>query len=150
MQDVRQKRGAVNTFRLQARGLGRVLGSLEAEVMECSWASEAPLRLRDILRVLAADRPLSFNTVVSVVNHLVDKGLLHARRLGRGQVVWPALSRDAFVAQVSRDVSAGLIRDFGELAVAQFVAALRDEDPEALERLADVLRREEGDGHATE
>ena len=147
---VRLARRPVSAFRLQAQGLARVLGAIEAEVMDFIWAGGEPVPLRAVHAALQTTRPLSVNTVVSVLNHLVDKGLLRRQRAGRGHLFAATVSREEFVAGVSREVASGLIRDFGDLAVAQFVAALRAEDPEALERLADVLRREGGDGHATE
>jgi predicted transcriptional regulator len=134
---------SVGAFRLQAAGLGRVLGSIEADVMEQVWAAAGPVAIRTLHAALLPRRPLSFNTVVSVVNHLVDKGLLHREPARRGHVFRAALSRDEFLAQVSRDVSTGLIRDFGDVAVAQFVAALRDENPAALRRLADLAASDE-------
>ncbi len=133
-------RKPVGMFRLQAVGLERVLGSLEAEVMEQVWRADGPVAIRTLHATLPPSRPLSFNTVVSVVNHLVEKGLLHRERARRGHLFTPTLSRDAFLAQVSRDVAAGLIRDFGDVAVAQFVAALRAENPAALRRLADLAQ----------
>jgi predicted transcriptional regulator len=135
-------RRPVGAFRLQARGLERVLGSIEAEVMEHVWAAGEPVPVRAVREALLPRRPLSFNTVVSVMNHLVEKGLLHRQRARRGHVFAAAVGRDEFLAHVSRQVAAGLIRDFGELAVTQFVVVLREEDPDALERLADMLGQE--------
>jgi predicted transcriptional regulator len=134
----------VSAFRLQAQGLARVLGAIEAEVMDFIWAAGEPVPLRAVHAALQASRPLSVNTVVSVLNHLVDKGLLRRRRAGRGHLFAATVSREEFVADVSHEVASGLIRDFGRLAVAQFVAALREEDPQALAALAKVLRGEEG------
>jgi predicted transcriptional regulator len=133
---------SVGAFRLRAEGLERVLGSIEAEVMEYVWTAGEPVPIRAVRAALMPHRPLSFNTVVSVVNHLVDKGLLRRERARRGHVFTPTLGREEFVAGVSREVAAGLIRDFGDLAVSQFVDALREEDPEALKRLARLLRSE--------
>jgi predicted transcriptional regulator len=140
----------VATFRLHSEGLARVLGSIEAEVMEHVWAVGGPVSIRAVHAALLPRRPLSFNTVVSVMNHLVDKGLLRRERAGRGHLFTAALGRAEFLAQVSREVATGLIRDFGDLAVAQFLAALREEDPEALRRLANLLRREGEDAHLAE
>jgi predicted transcriptional regulator len=132
----------VGTFRLQAEGLERVLGSIEAQVMEHVWAAAAPVSIRAVHTALQPTRPRSFNTVVSVMNHLVDKGLLLRERARRGHVFRPAVTRDEFLRQVSRQVATGLIRDFGDLAVAQFLDALREHDPEALARLASLIERE--------
>ena len=132
----------VSAFRLQAQGLDRVLGSIEADVMEHIWSGDGPVTIRAVHQALVRDRPLSFNTVVSVMNHLVDKGILRRERARRGHVFGPILGREEFLATVSHEVASGLIRDFGQPAVAQFVAALREEDPVALTRLAKVLQRE--------
>lgn len=130
----------VHSFRLHDRGLQRVLGSLEAHVMEIAWAAGGPVTIREVTDRLQASQPVAFTTVMTVMNRLVRKGLL--RRSGaRGSYTYaPAVGREAFLRRVSRRVVTGLIEDFGPMAIAQFVEALAEADPDALARLEDALR----------
>lgn len=134
------KRCPVSIFRLGKRGLERVLGSLEARVMEALWAASRPLAVREVQEALRAERELSFNTVMTVMNRLAAKGLL-AREGGTGPYTYrPRLEREEFVRVLARDVAAGLVRDFGALAASQFVAAVAEERPEVLGEVERLLK----------
>lgn len=134
----------IHVFRLGGRGLRRVLGELEALVMELVWDSRGPVTIREVTERIRARHPLAFNTVMTVMNRLVAKGLL--QRGGRkGTYTYrPAVAREVFVQEVARTVAAGLVRDFGGLAVSQFVDVLAEEDPQALAELERALRQRRG------
>ena len=133
----------VGSFRLRGRRLNRVLGTLEAEVMEVLWR-RSPASIREVWDEVKLKRPLAFNTVMTVMNRLVEKGLLR-REDRRGSYRYlPRVSREVFLARVSHDVAEGLIQGFGDIAVAQFIEVLQEVDPEklaALERLIRERRR---------
>ncbi|QIA27450.1 BlaI/MecI/CopY family transcriptional regulator [Thermaerobacter sp. PB12/4term] len=132
----------IRIFRLGDQGLRRVLGELEATVMEVVWAGPGAVTIREVTERLSSSRqPLAFNTVMTVMNRLVAKGLL--RRSGRkGSYTYrPAMDREAFLREVTRRVAAGLVQDFGSLAVSQFVDVLAEEAPDALAELERELRR---------
>ena len=133
----------IATFRLRGRRLSRVLGDLEADVMEILWR-RSPASIREVWDEVKLKRPLAFNTVMTVMNRLVDKGLLR-REDRRGSYRYlPRVSREVFLARVSHDVAEGLIQGFGDIAVAQFIEVLQEVDPEklaALERLIRERRR---------
>lgn len=137
----------VNVFRLGKRGLERVLGSLESDVLEALWGLAQPATAGDVQRMLRPVRPLSFNTVMTVMNRLVEKGLL-AKEGGASPYLYrPCYTREAFFNGLTRGVAAGLVRDFGDYAVSQFLAALIDENPSALadlERLVQEARQRQG------
>lgn len=138
----------VNVFRLGKRGLERVLGSLESEVLEALWALGRPATAGEVRRALCLKRPLSFNTVMTVMNRLVEKGLLAKEEGGATPYLYrPCYSREEFLNDLARGVAAGLVRDFGDYAVSQFLAALMDENPAALgelERLVQEARQRQG------
>jgi len=113
---------------------GKVLGPLEAEAMEVLWAGAEPLSVRAVLDRVNTDRvpPLAYTTVMTVLARLADKGILLRERDGRGYVYRPALSDAASIAV------RGVVRDFGEAAVAGFVDEARA-DPRLLRRLRTLL-----------
>lgn len=143
------QRPSVHAFRLKERGLERLLGGIEAAVMEVFWNQDAALSIAEVRAALAPDRPLSFNAVMTVMNNLVAKGCLDRSRSesARSYRYRACVSREDFVGQVTREVAQGLVRDFGELAVAQFLRVIREEDPSSLERLRKFVEQEEGGGH---
>jgi predicted transcriptional regulator len=130
----------VITFRLRERRLRRVLGDLEADVMEVLWR-RGEASIREVWEAVKARRSITFNTVMTVMNRLVEKGLLR-REDGRGRYRYrPRMDRETLLAHVSRDVAEALVEEFGDIAVAQFVDVLREADPEKLKALERLLAR---------
>lgn len=115
----------------------KYLGELEAEVMAVLWA-DGDLTGREVLARLA--RPLAYTTVMTVMNRLVDKGLLRRTREGGSYRYQAALDRAAFLHRTSQRIVEELVADFGEVAIAQFAATLQELDPERLAALARLAR----------
>lgn len=112
----------------------RSLGVLEAAVMEVVWA-RGPSTVRQVLDGLGREPRPAYTTVQTVMGRLVDKGLLERQRVGRTDVFRPTASREAFQGRVARAVVRNLFAAYGEVALAQFAAALEDADPGRLARL---------------
>jgi predicted transcriptional regulator len=119
---------------LEGDGLDKVLGPLEAEVMRAAWAAGRPVTVRDLLVRLNDSRsePLAYTTVMTVMSRLVEKGIMRRRREGRGYLYEPTVDDAAGIAVH------GVMRDFGDSAMAQFVEQARG-DPAALRRLERLL-----------
>ena len=116
----------------------KILGSLEAEVMEAMWAApHRTFNVREMLDELNGNRaaPLAYTTVMTVMARLADKEILRRERDGRGYRYQAALPDAAAIAV--REV----VRDFGEAAVAQFVDEARA-DPQLRRRLEKLLAEE--------
>jgi predicted transcriptional regulator len=117
--------------------LEKVLGPLEAEVMRAAWSAQDAITVRQLLDQLnhGRARPLAYTTVMTVMSRLVDKGVLKRRREGRRYVYEPAVQDAAGIAV------RGVVRDFGDAAVAHFVEEARG-DPELRRRLERLLGEE--------
>jgi predicted transcriptional regulator len=115
--------------------LEKILGPLEAEVMRAVWASDGPVTVRELLERLneGRARPLAYTTVMTVMSRLEAKGVLARERAGRGYL-YHALAPDSAAIAVR-----GVLRDFGDAAVAHFVDEART-NPETLRRLRRLLR----------
>jgi predicted transcriptional regulator len=122
----------LHSFRLDHRGMARVFGELEAEVMEVVWRRGEPT-VAEVCEALGEDA--NYKTVMTVMNRLVAKGPLARRRDGRAYLYRAVETREAFQERVSRRVVEGLLQDFGALAVAQFVDALDSVDPRLVAEL---------------
>ena len=113
---------------------GKVLGPLEAEVMEILWAADEPMTVRQLLERINKRRkpPLAYTTVMTIMSRLVEKEILSRTKQGRGYVYEAAASDPAAIAV------RGVMRDFGDAAWAHFVDEARA-DPAALRRLQRLL-----------
>ncbi len=132
---------SLRVFRFSGQGgVDRVLGSLESKVMEVVWERKTT-SIREVWETLNPKSPLSFNTVMTVMNRLAAKGMLTREGEPGGYRFQARESREAFLAGIARKVSAALVEDLGQAAVAPFVDALGRADPAALDRLEELLRR---------
>jgi predicted transcriptional regulator len=109
---------------------------MEAEIMDVLWSINGG-RVADVCSALGADA--NYKTVMTVMARLVDKRLLRRHRDRRAYVYCPVETREAFLERVSRCVAEGLVRDFGGVAVAQFVDAVDTVDPALLTQLRALL-----------
>lgn len=135
---------AIQRFNLGRRGLARVLGELEARIVETVWQLGSPTgkEIRDALGPAS-----NYKTVLTVANRLVDKGVL-AREPAHGRAYrYRAVEdREAFLRGVAGSVASGLVGDFGQPALAQFVQAAEEVDPAYLDELERLVRERKGAG----
>ena len=114
------------------------LGSLEAKIMRIAWDhADRYMHVRDVLELLEGE--LAYTTVMTVMNRLVEKGLLHRRREGRAWSYRPTSSREAYVAAAMSQVLSGA-KD-RTAALLHFLAELDPAEAAALRRLLDATER---------
>jgi predicted transcriptional regulator len=128
----------------------RLLGDLEAEIMEVMWRRERST-VREVREELRRRRELAHTTVMTVMARLAEKGLLRRERAGRAHAYEVALTPDAFVRGASQRLVRTLIVDFGDVAIAAMAEELERVDPGRLDRLrqqAGKARRRPGSTEA--
>src|SRR5581483_11159964 len=108
-------------FKLNRKGMARFLGTLEARIMEIVWKNET-VYVQDVCNKMG--KGANYKTVMTVMNRLVEKGFLERKKVSRAFVYTARLNRDEFLASASHQIMAGLVSDFGEFAMAQFVDVL--------------------------
>ena len=131
------------SFRPSGKGLRRVLGTLESDVMEAVWA-RGESSVRDVQRRLEATRPIAYTTVMTTLARLAQKGLLRRRKVEGAYLYAPAVTRDQLATTVADSVIDGLLDGFGPAAVSRLLDRVQQEDPgriEALARLIEARRR---------
>jgi predicted transcriptional regulator len=129
----------IRQFDLDAQGLGRVVGDLQARILEAIWIDQ-PRTVRDIAALLEGEHhPKS---VMTVMNRMVEKGLLRRERQGRAYLYRATMDREAFMAGVARQVLDGLLADFRRPTLAHFVEAA---DADQLAELEALIRRRRRD-----
>lgn len=127
-------------FRPGGSGLTRVLGELEAEIMELVW-SRGRASVRDIHDTLVLRRSIAYTTVMTTMSRLHDKGLLARQPEGKHYLYAPALTREEFAQRVAGSVIDGLLEDFSRPALAHLVERLGEADEARLSELEELIRR---------
>lgn len=130
------------TTKSSGKGLEKFLGELQLAVMEIVWERQ-PVSVSDVLNILNQQRNLAYTTVMTIMSRLAEKGWLVSEKRGRAYFYQAARSRDEAEAEAVGEVVRGLLDDFGEVAIAQFVKELDEIDPNHLSRLAELAREVE-------
>ncbi len=127
------------TFDPRKKGLRKILGDLEADVMEAIWA-RGRATVHDVhKRLAAAERELAYTTVMTVMSRLADKGLLEKRKDGAAYVYVPAASKEEFTRRTVGTVLSELLDDFTAPAMSQFVDLVGEQDDAVIEALAKAI-----------
>jgi BlaI family transcriptional regulator, penicillinase repressor len=133
------KRKIVSAFKPHNKGLTKLFGSLEADIVTLIWEhGEVPAR--DVFEALRDQgQRLSYGAVKTVLDRLVKKQVL-ARTMTGNQYQYSALlDREEFTRSAVREIINSLLASFGEPVYAQFVDQLREADPDQLERLIHMI-----------
>jgi predicted transcriptional regulator len=119
-----------------ARKKSPVLTEAEERIMRVLWAEEeASVRL--VTDVLAQSRPVAYNTVLTLLRILTDKGYVAPRREGRAFIYRPLVSRSEARTQAVKQLMSQFFEG-SPTALAQHLFHHTDLDPDELE----AMRRE--------
>ncbi|KKM11305.1 CopY family transcriptional regulator [Clostridiales bacterium PH28_bin88] len=132
-------------FRPSKRGLGKVLGHLEAAVMEIMWR-QGEASVRDVYEVLLREREIAYTTVMTIMSRLADKNILQKEKKGLAYVYRPACSRDDFARSVVTEVIDGLLEDYAEVAFSHFVNRMCEEDEIKILELERIIQERQRRG----
>ncbi len=130
------------TLRATLKKKGNVLGELENNILESLWSLKAGT-VREVLSALNKNRTrkAAYTTVMTVMGRMVEKGYLCRKELGNGSFLYtPCQNKEEFYATTSRVLFSQMIRNFGSVAVAQFVDVLEEIDPKQIQELRNRLR----------
>ena len=131
----------LKNLKLDQDGLSKVLGFLEAEVMDAVW-SGGEMSVRGVREELKRKKKkaYSFNTIMTVMNRLVDKKLLQKRTVDGSFAYRAAVPKDSFLKEVTRSVVSAIVADGSLFQAAGFVEALKavsDEERKLLKKMLD-------------
>ena len=108
-------------------------GELEAGVMDVLWDRGGWLTPGDVHETLAADRPIAYTTVMTILVRLWQKGRLDRQRDGRAYAYCPRQSREEHAADRMGQLLVGA-RD-RPAALAHFIESLNPGDRDQLRRM---------------
>jgi len=118
----------------------REFGELETAIMEVMWAGDHAYVVREVRERLRYGRPVAYTTVMTVMNILHRKGVLHRGKLGRAWQYWPVEAREDHDARLMAEV----LRSGGDedVTMRRFLDRVSDDEMESLRSaLADARSR---------
>lgn len=128
----------IGVFRPDRPGIRKVLGDLEAEIMELVWARPAGqgTTVRDVFEVLYERRRIAYTTVMSTMARLARKNLLRVEKADQAYVYYPNFTQEEFVSRFVSRILEDLLVSFSG-ATLRGLDALSD--PRATAQVAGLL-----------
>jgi len=119
-------------------------GNLQAEVMRIIWGlGEATVD--DVRDARPRSRRAAYTTIQTVMNRLLDRGLLERTRRGKAFVYRPRYPESELVARSMRERLAGASADARTPALLSLVDGLKHDELDELARYTNKVRRERRD-----
>lgn len=129
----------IKRFNPQNKGIAKVLGELEAEIMELIWQDKInTVRGTCDQLSLLRKKSVSFNTVMTIMNRLVDKGLLEKKQGENCYEYLPKLTKKELLNNISNEIVQDLMEDFRPYVLAHFAENLDKEDLKELIKLKET------------
>ena len=133
----------VQSFKLDQQGLTHIFGELEAKLVEAVWDLEEA-SVQEVIDHLGGD--LNYKTTMTVLNRLVDKGVLKRHKSGRAFIYTATASRQDLLSGVfDRMVRGMLDDDFRQIALAQMIETVESVDPKILDDLNRLIQQRKED-----
>lgn len=130
----------IKNFKYNQEGLTRFFGPLEAKIMELLWR-EDELSIKEVQQKLEPEKTVNFNTVMTVMKRLVDKGVLQKRTSGRVSLFSPVQSKDEFFEEQSKKLTENLLDEFGGVVISHMIDSLQDVDESLLNKLEEKIQQ---------
>ncbi|MGI8383931.1 BlaI/MecI/CopY family transcriptional regulator [Robertmurraya sp. P23] len=127
---------SIKRFKYNEEGLSRFFGPLEARIMELFWNSDqGEFSIKEVQQILDSEKNINFNTVMTVMNRLVDKGVLKKRASGRVSLFSPIQTKEEFLEEQSKKLTENLLDEFGGVVISHMIDSLTDVDETLLNKL---------------
>ncbi|WP_336862286.1 BlaI/MecI/CopY family transcriptional regulator [Peribacillus frigoritolerans] len=129
----------IKNFKYDEVGLNRFFGPLEANIMKYLWDKDEQ-SIKAVQQSLELDKPINFNTVMTVMNRLVEKGILEKRSEGRLSLFRPVQSKEEFFEEQSKKLTENLLDEFGGAVISHMLDAMKDADQGLIEKLEQKIQ----------
>ncbi|MDG4834218.1 BlaI/MecI/CopY family transcriptional regulator [Solwaraspora sp. WMMD1047] len=117
------------------------LGVLERAVMNCLWTADRAMTVREVYEALRSGRQIAYTTVLTTLQRMARKGLLHQSRDERAHRYSAAATRQEMFAELLADALGVADGDPG--AFVRFVDELGSEERMALREALDGEAKDE-------
>ena len=97
------------------------LGTLEETIMNVVWR-DGRVSVRQVVDLINRRRRVAYTTVMTVMYRLCKKNILKRSRDKSGAYVYQAIqNKQDFLREISKKMIQNLVREYGEVAIAQFI-----------------------------
>jgi len=119
------------------------LGPLEADIMQVVWRIRKAT-VQDVYEELSKDRTIAYNTVMTVMTRLAQKGVLKRQKDGRAFLYFPKTTKNEVGKGMLQYVIDKIFSGSKVPVISQLLdgAELSDEELKALERLVEKKKSE--------
>jgi predicted transcriptional regulator len=133
----------ISVFRPDRPGIRKVLGDLEAEIMEFIWARppDGGTTVREVFEALYERRRIAYTTVMNTMARLARKRLLLVEKDDQAYVYRPVFSQDEFVSRFVERVLESLLVSFTGPTLESLNALADPATAERARQLLDEIRR---------
>jgi predicted transcriptional regulator len=133
---------SIKRFKYNEEGLSRFFGPLEAKIMDLFWESEQEeFSIKEMQKALETEKNSNFNTVMTVMNRLVEKNVLKKRVSGRVSLFSPIQSKEEFFDEQSKKLTENLLDEFGGVVISHMIDSLTDVDESLLHKLEQKIQQ---------
>jgi BlaI family penicillinase repressor len=133
-------------FRSKKKGLSRLFGELESEVMNLVW-DKGPLRGKEIHEVLRKKKEMAFTTILTVLDRLSKKGFVKKNRDSGLTIFSPAITRDEFETRVASELIKSAYEMSPDLAISAFVDIFSKMKADDLDKLDQLIEKKKNENH---
>jgi BlaI family transcriptional regulator, penicillinase repressor len=125
-------------FGRQKNTLNR-LGELETELMELVWAGQE-VSVRDLHQEMRGR--LAYTTLMTTLDRLYKKGLLHRRKEGKAYFYAAAMSERQYQESITQHFFGMVLNDrrHSSAVLSRFVEAVTEADREMLDQLDEIVK----------
>jgi len=119
------------------------LGPLEADIMQVIWQRQK-VTVQDVFDALSQERQIAYNTVMTVMTRLAQKGILKRQKNGRAYLYFPTTSQ----SEVAKGMLQYIIdKIFGGARAPVFSHLVEDKQlsDEELKYLEELVRHKKGE-----
>lgn len=129
----------IGVFRPDRPGIRKVLGDLEAEIMEVIWARPAGqgTTVRDVFEALYERRRIAYTTVMNTMTRLAKKHLLRTEKVDMAYVYYTTLTQEEFVSRFVGRILEDLLANFTGVTQERLAAL---SDPQAVGRMQRLMQ----------
>ncbi len=150
----------ISVFRPDREGVRKVLGDLEADIMEYLWEKAAQgtpdVTVREVYEAFWQKRYVAYTTIMTTMARLARKHLLRAKKLENAYLYTPILSKaefiDNFVARILENLLVSFshttenhLQRMAEGEMAERISALKSKVGKAKLKIADKAKKDDTD-----
>jgi len=133
----------ITVFRPDRSGIRKVLGDLEADIMELIWARPPSqgTTVRDIFEILYKQRQIAYTTVMSTMSRLAKKQFLRIEKHEQTYVYTPTMTEHELISRFVSHILQDLFINFSDAALQGLDTLPKQEAERARQYLAEITHR---------